>query len=112
MSSKLEQTLGLSDPDQTRLEAGPIWLLQILEVPEGTIAVSVKRVARMLELSPSKVYSLIDDGELQVLRLGSSTRPAVRILTSSLETFINQAFERGRSSALDDETTKSKWLNE
>jgi excisionase family DNA binding protein len=53
---------------------------------------TVPEVADVLKLSKSKVYALIERGEMPVVRIGKS----VRILASDLVAWINSRREGGK----------------
>ena len=50
----------------------------------------VSKVAEMLDCSQSKVYSLIQEGHLQAIRLSGGKRGGTRVLSSSLNTFLRE----------------------
>ena len=52
---------------------------------------TVTEVAKVLAVSRTKVYTLIDDGELQAYKLGMAGRPcAMRILESSVKNLLER----------------------
>ena len=62
---------------------------------ESIECLRVHRVARLLDVSPKRVYQLIAEGRLEVIRLGPrQTRVFKRSLERYIETLVIQEMER------------------
>ena len=60
-----------------------------IEDLNSALALRVDRVAHLLDCSESKIYDLIADGKLQIVKLSDGKKAGVRVLTSSLKAFID-----------------------
>lgn len=61
----------------------------ITTIGEEPLALSVNRVADLLDCSKSKVYELIQRGHLEAIKLSDGSKAGIRVLSASLKEFID-----------------------
>jgi|GEM_PF-5929261 len=73
---------------------GENWTMAVMEriIRGEDRLLRVREAAQLLRVSRSKIYALLNDGELQGFKLGGKRSSALRVLESSLRALLEQEY--------------------